>query len=431
VIVAGPQANTKTSFARTPAKSHPEGLFTRPKTGFTTPLHTWMQSSGGPRFHGRGSRGWATQTYRSSGGFRRPEAVTSERGLRVVGWPAFTVTENPYNTQLYGSLRSIGLDIMNHSPRTLIFGEYDVLHVHWPNFNWPPRRHTLLARAILLSHMTAVPAALVLARLRKKPIVWTVHNLKSHDTRFPGFARAYDRLIATLVDGHISLSAAARAEAEAAFPALRDKPGFVIPHGHYRDVYDTPVSPAAARRRLGIPADARVVLSFGAIRPYKNSRQLFSLFEESGPNDYLILAGRPFDHHTARAAREAAARNPRIRIFLGFVPQPEVHVLFSAASLFVNLADDALNSGSTILAMSFGVPALVREHGTNRELQRVFGPDLVHTYEGEPSWDLVRGVLASVADSQIPRTPPDDLRSLDWENIAQETHDAFASVRSG
>ncbi|MGH2547792.1 MAG: glycosyltransferase, partial [Thermomicrobiales bacterium] len=280
--------------------------------------------------------------------------------IRVLGWPGLKARQNPYNRLLYTALVDEGAVVNDFTLGKLLRGRFDVLHLHWPNFRFPHRGASWREVLRNLYNAVLVMVGLVLARLRRQRSVWTIHNLQAHDTRFAGFARIYDRAMVRLIHGHISLSASAQIEALARFPELAKHPGFVIPHGHYRDSYSAPIDRDTARKLLELPADATIFLAFGLIRPYKNVLPLIQAFRSAGLSDaVLLIAGKPVNADISKAVRAAAASTPNVKLALRFIPDDEAHLYFSAADIAVNPAANALNSGSALLALSFGVPLLM------------------------------------------------------------------------
>src|SRR5262249_42882256 len=86
-----------------------------------------------------------------------------------------TVRGNPYCDLLYGSLAARGVAVAASaelSPRWLLqhAREVKVLHLHWPEFYYRSGGRPT-ARSV-----TGFVAALLLARLLRYRIVWTVHN---------------------------------------------------------------------------------------------------------------------------------------------------------------------------------------------------------------------------------------------------------------
>lgn len=345
-----------------------------------------------------------------------------ERPPRVIAWPAFrNHRDNPYNSLLYRHLADLGVAVTECSIDRLVRERYDVWHLHWPEaiLNRPWWQSRLL--------VDTFGGLLRLARRRGTKIVWTAHNLRAHERLHPRLeARLWQDLIAHL-DGYIALSEGGRRAVLAAHPALAGCPGFVIPHGHYRDAYPDTVSRAEARRALALPHAARTFLWLGQIRPYKNLPGLIDAFRRlPGSELRLVIAGRPASRDLGRQVRALAADDRRIRLHLDFVPPTEVQVYLRAADLVVLPYREILNSGSAILALSFARPLLVPARGALAELPREVGPGWVRTYHGE----LGPAHLAAALDWALaaPRDPSPLLQRLSWERIARQTLAAYQAV---
>ena len=352
--------------------------------------------------------------------------------MRVMGWPAFSAKRNPFNSQLYTALQRLGVDVVDHSARQLWRADFDVLHVHWPNFDWPRGALRRGARWWLTMHALAVPAALLWAKARGRQVVWTIHNVQSHDAQFPRLARLYDRFLTYLVDAHISLSEAAREVAVQRFPRLRRLRSFVIPHGHYRHAYPARVDRLCARRELALPETARILLFFGNVRRYKNVPALVRAAAECvGDGVWLVVAGGPFDRMVRDEVRGAAEGARNVRLFLDVIPEDRVHTFFSAADCFINPADTLLNSGSSILALSFGVPVIAPDTPATRDLLRIVGGRFVYSYTGEIRAAVIREAMTSIAAPAATDEIPGLLKPLDWEPIAERTRDAFSVLIAG
>ena len=72
----------------------------------------------------------------------------------------------------------------------------------------------------------------------------------------------------------------------------------IIPFGINNSVPNTNLTPADARKKLGIHANERTILFFGNIAPYKGLEYLVAAFQEFAAgqnNSRLIIAGRPKD----------------------------------------------------------------------------------------------------------------------------------------
>src|SRR3954466_14166822 len=109
----------------------------------------------------------------------RLPTTREQRPLDVLAWPAFR-PENPSQPLLYRELERLGVAVSEFSPLRLLTSPPAILHLHWPEMvvNVPglPRAAVRGAALLLLA---------ALARLRGTKIVWTVHNLHSHERRHP------------------------------------------------------------------------------------------------------------------------------------------------------------------------------------------------------------------------------------------------------
>jgi beta-1,4-mannosyltransferase len=349
------------------------------------------------------------------------------RGLRVLAAPAFRNRAlNPYNALLYAAVARVGVAVDDLSPRALLRLRPDVLHLHWPEYLFG-------APGLWRSVLQALAFVLVISGLRRRRtrVVWTIHNLRGHDRWHERLEGTMWRWFVRRVDGYIALTPGGQAAAVARFPDLRSRPGFVIPHGHYRDEYPHAVTRGEARDALGLPRGARVVGFFGAIRAYKNVPELIAAFR-SVPGDgwRLLVAGQPATAELAAALRRGADDDRRIRLDLDYVARERVQLYLRAADLLVFPYSDVLNSGSALLALSFDRPVLVPERGAMAELRQAVGEQWVRTYRGA----LAAATLVEAMSwaETVPRDA-DRLRALlDWDAIARQTVLAYeAVVRTG
>ena len=289
----------------------------------------------------------------------------------VVMWPDYS-RGNPYQILLYAKAHrqaeivSGDLDAAHRAmtsggvrPRDLVF------HLHWLNAIFRNVRTKPEARAMAEMFMNKINYIQSLgARL-----VWTVHNHLTHDAPFPEVERWLSEQLASTADIiHLHCSSALD-EVNAAFKLPPDKV-FVAPHGHYVGAYPDIITRAAARAELGLEPGDDVILFTGLIRPYKGVEDLIAAFRRllvSRPKTRLILAGEPrFD--PLAAADLSETENARILSTGRYVSDAELQVFFRAADIAVYPYRKILTSGSLMLALSFGVPAIVPRVGMTSEV---------------------------------------------------------------
>ncbi len=326
---------------------------------------------------------------------------------------------NPYITSLYAGVQKKGIEVVSFSITNALRQKYALWHIHWPDLiiNKP-----LISASIKLFGFLFLLGWL---KLRGTKILWTVHNLESHESRHPRLEKILWRAFIPRLDGFINLSAAGRQLALQKYPQLAGKKSYTIHHGHYQGSYPNTLTRSECRKMLGVEDAQKVLLFFGAIRPYKNVPGLIHEFlKRRDPNQKLIIAGKPFNIAIENQIQAAALKDPAIHLDLGFIAADKVQVYFNAADLVLLPFQDILNSGSALLSLSFHRPILVPDLGGMIELQQALGPDWVHLFSAPLSAESIENALNSLpaAHSQP------DLREFEWPAIVDQTVDAYRDL---
>lgn len=342
--------------------------------------------------------------------------------MRVLALPAFKFIDNPYVVQLYRHVESLGVKVDEFAPHRAALGLAKIWHLHWPDYFL---NDTSITRAVIRS--AALLALIDLAHLRGKKVIWTVHNIATHERLHPRIEERFWRQFIPRIDAYISLTWSGKSAALERFPALASKPGFVVPHGHYKELYPDGVSREAARLSLSIGDQTPVILFLGAIRPYKNVPALIQSFRQTRNHDkVLLVAGKCGSEADAADVRRAQGGDPRVRLFLDFVPADQVQRFMHAADLVILPFREILNSGSALLALSFGKPILVPNKGALSELRSVVGGQWVMNYQGDLTPNLIKEGLAWALQPGRDKMPV--LDAFDWPHIAAQTVSAYKEI---
>jgi glycosyltransferase involved in cell wall biosynthesis len=340
--------------------------------------------------------------------------------MRVLARPAFkSRLENPYNWLLYTSMQKLGIHVDESSLSRCLQNQYSIWHLHWPELPLNQKNHlkAFLKIRALLHQMDW-------ARSRGTKVIWTVHNLTAHEQHHPDLEAWFWQAFTHRLDGYISLTQAGMNAAQERFPALTTRPGFIIPHGHYRGEYPDHISDRTARASLGIPPTAKVLLFFGRIRTYKNAPELIKTFRQlADPDAILYIVGRPECPALAAELQQQAALDTRVRLHLDFVPKDKTQLYFHSADLVILPYREILNSGSALLALSFNRPVLVPLRGAMSELQAQVGQEWVHTYPQELVTGQIQHALQWAFHGSRPQQAP--LAALDWQKLAEQTLNAY------
>jgi D-inositol-3-phosphate glycosyltransferase len=148
----------------------------------------------------------------------------------------------------------------------------------------------------------------------------------------------------------------------------------VIPFGINNSVPNTRLTRNDARHRLGISEDAKAILFFGNITPYKGLEYLVTAFRQifDRRGDYrLIIAGKPDNCEKYWAAIQKSIREDvgagRVLIRAEFIPDPEAEIYFKSADVLVLPYRYVYQSGVLFTAYNFGLPVLAADVGSLRD----------------------------------------------------------------
>ena len=318
--------------------------------------------------------------------------------LRVLQSFRPNAATNPYLLQLVHALQEYAT-VETFSWRTAALGRYDVFHVHWPEVLLTGRtRLRTGARSILFF------VVLVVARLRRRAIVRTVHNVEPHEGLDPS-RRALVALCDRWTSGWITMTATVEVR----------EPSALIPHGHYRDWYQVP---------SGVVPTAGQLLFFGNIRRYKGIDELLAVVSTCTRVPLsLRIVGRPQDPETTARIEDALARDERISTRLEYLEDADLALEIAASAVIVLPYRDMVNSGAALLALSLGRPVLVPSTESTRALQSEVGGSWVMTYTPPLSVDDVEASLDRVEDLLGVDRP--DLSGREWDRAAREHLDLY------
>ena len=208
------------------------------------------------------------------------------------------------------------------------------------------------------------PAARRLARAERRPLVFTYHTRYDKYAHYVPLPR---RFVAAAAVG-MSTRFAARADAVIAPSALiRDEliargvrtPITVVPTGVDLAQF-APGDAAAARGRLGLPPDDRVLLYVGRLDREKSVGTILAAFDRVAgtlPRVRLVLAGHGTEADALQRQARTLASSDRI-VFLGVRPHAALTECYRAADLFVFASETETQGLVLAEAAACGIPAV-------------------------------------------------------------------------
>ncbi|SDZ38301.1 Glycosyltransferase involved in cell wall bisynthesis [Micromonospora pattaloongensis] len=297
-------------------------------------------------------------------------------------WPVDLA--NPYQSLIYSRFARRNLVPI----RVTTFGAVDrllaalppgmpaVLHVHWLYEVTAGSRSGSEA----VARVERFEARLRALSERGVRLVWTVHNVLPHETvhrevelRLRRFMLGAAELVHVMHGGHLDLL-------RTAFDG-QPRASLVIPHPTFAGAYPDWVDRATARSALGIPLGARVLVTFGQIRPYKGHGaflEAFDLAARADPRLRWLVAGKVRDETGGDEFVARAARHPAVLLHPGFVPEADVQLYLRAADAALYPYRSSLNSGAVALTAGFDLPAYA---STGTSLADLMPPEAVVRFD--------------------------------------------------
>ena len=245
----------------------------------------------------------------------RALAAGESEPLLLGVYPTLTAT-NPFQSLLYMRAREHGIaPVWIRRDRQIAeltalrrAGLPTVLHLHWLH---PVLRDAESAKAAGRAADEFV-GLLDDHRSAGGRLVWTVHNVLPHETRYEVEEARLGSAVAGRAD-IVHVMNRRTAEAVAPFYDLPPDRLLAVPHMSYAGAYPDHASRLDARHALGIMPDELTFLSLGWIRPYKGLDALLDAWQALPAGvRRLVVAGEPTPGPGVGAFLERAALDPTV-----------------------------------------------------------------------------------------------------------------------
>jgi len=249
-------------------------------------------------------------------------------------------------------------------------GDYDVIHLHWPEylFKWKVPTDTEL---------------LLLARVMEEwqqkgtKIAVTRHNYLPHRPNAVDYIPLYD-LIYKTVDAVIHMGQHSEQEYKQRYQELmpQNQLHVQIPHPIFTN-YPNTVTREEARAHLKIGPETKVMLVFGTVRTASEKNLILKAFDAMKQKNKLLLApGWKFSEGKEPVNRLKwffVKRSKKYRISKEFIEDERVQYYFNAADFVFLPRINTLNSGVPFLAAVFKTPIIGIDQGNISEVLKCYG----------------------------------------------------------
>lgn len=297
-------------------------------------------------------------------------ATPSETGLPLLMGYGPVARLNPYQSLLYKRFPERGIAV---SPvfepirvrellglKPLVRGMS--MHLHWMSWLTGEAPTAAKARSMGLGYL----GRLRQFRERGGRLVWTVHNVYPHDSRFVEEDLDIQQGLAEVADV-IHLMSPGVLEAMHGVTDIDPSKIVYAPHPSYAGAYEDFVSRAEARAALGIDRDEVVFVLFGALKAYKGIDTLLRGFDRlvdrhgDQTKFRLLIAGQPDADPDLQETVHDALRHPFVLIDPSRIAGNRAQYFLRAADVGLATYDRSLNSGAALLYQTFGLPVVATQ----------------------------------------------------------------------
>ena len=212
------------------------------------------------------------------------------------------------------------------------------------------------------------------------------------------------------------------------------------------DVFpDSCLTPAEAKRQLGLRNHEKAILCFGRIKPYKGIEHLLEAFQILVKDDgsyRLIIAGeveersKEYLNQIRRMIPAELERNQQIVLKAQYIPDEEIELYLKASDVMVLSYNEIFQSGVLFLGYSFGLPVIATDVGSFKE-EIVEGRTGFLCRPGDPK-DLARAIktyFGSELYKNLGKTRKEikDHANVhhSWAAVAELTRNAYAKLVGG
>ena len=283
---------------------------------------------------------------------------------------------------------------------------------------------------------------MLLYKAQGKKIVLTAHNInqRKRDSNDSFFNRLTLKSQYRLVD-HIFVHTQKMKQELIEDFGVPERTVTVLRHPINDAFPDTDLTPAEAKRRLGIKDGERTLLFLGRITRTRASSTCSTRFNSSARATIryrLIIAGQTkkgteqYSQDIDRLIRTATRRD-QILFDNQFIPDEKMELYLKAADVMVLPYTDIFQSGVLFLSFTFGLPVVAADVGSFRE-------DVVENRTGflfrprDPQ-DLIRAIEAYFTSDLFRNLSQrrQDIRTYfrqhhSWHAVAQATHHVYAQL---
>lgn len=289
---------------------------------------------------------------------------------------------NRFVVDLKESLEQHADVVWDHEEFWKMENEYDIIHIHWPEYL------SFELESYLYKPNESIPKEIWTRTIdcleywsKQSKIIYTRHVQYPHARHDEEFLNLY-RTTVSYCDTVVHFANYSIQQFCEFYPELTATKHVVIPHHNYASLPNTSTL-AQARKKLGIHAEAHVMLVFGGIKENEKTLIKKAFKDISGKNKVLLAPGWKVQRRKIGYIRLRewvlefeqwlASKNKTFRINLGFIQEADAHYYLNAADFLFIPRTNELNSGNITLGCTFGLVVVGKDTADIGEILKETG----------------------------------------------------------
>lgn len=307
---------------------------------------------------------------------------------------------------------SLVLSCISHKPK--------ILHLHWQS-------PYIIGRNLIFTVLKSLffIFEIILIKLLKIKIVWTVHNLVNHEKLFADIERLVSKYLFYFSDSvivHLYYQKSKLIN----FYKVSDEKIRVVYEGNFFDI-SLNFDMIESRNKLGLSKSNILFLFFGYIRKYKGIEFLIKSFKKVSRSDVmLMIVGKPYPINYLNEIKRLADNDRRIFIEGRYLTDNELYTYISASNCIVIPYKDVFNSTVAIMAISFAKPVITSE---NVHLEEIIEKNFFKVkFNDENSLaSVIENVDLKLLD-YMGKMAYSKIKDITWDKQAQQTKSIYEEL---
>lgn len=193
--------------------------------------------------------------------------------------------------------------------------------------------------------------------------------------------------------------------------------------------YKNDIKKAEARNFLKIPANKKVILSFGMIKRYKGYVELIESFEKLDDSYICLIVGSGNqDIKTTKYVKNKTKKISNLIIIDSYIQKDDIQIYFNASDVVVLAYRDITQSGIVPLAYSFSKPVIATNVGALSEMVIDGKTGLIIPPNNTEALITAINKIFAMNYEEMGVKAHEEFKNYSWEKLAEQTINIYKKV---